>query len=342
MIKSIKLSGFRIFNNYETIINNNLVIFSGYNATGKTSILEAINYIATAKSHRTNNLDELINNNSEYFQIDLVADKSYRAIYSKNAKSFLIDGNKYNKISDFVGNLNTVMFSPIDINLVSGPKSVRRRFINQELSLLDKKYLYLLNSYNKVLKERNECLKLNKIDDKLLNILTNELITLAKRICNKRKEFINKLNESLKHLSKELNIEDISIEYNPAYLNDMIKAYNNKLSYDIFTKTTNLGPHRDDLIIKIDNNLAMSYASEGQSRMIAIIIKLALREIIEKTKGIKPIMLLDDVFASIDNKRINNLIKFIKDGYQAILTTTSTVDIPDELLKEALVIRLKK
>lgn len=342
MITNIKLKGLRIFKEYEINTNNSFVIFSGRNATGKTSILEAIYYISTAKSHRTNLIDEMINKDSDYFQIDIKSDKAYRAIYSKNIKSFLIDGNKYSKVSDYVGDLSAVMFSPSDLELINGSKALRRRFINLELSLIDKKYLHLLNTYNKLIKERNELFKQAKIDHVLLDIITNQVIEKALIICSKRKAFILKLNEYLKRISESLNIEQIELEYNPSYLNDINKAFKDKEAYDIISKATNVGPHRDDIIIKLDGLLASGFASEGQARMIAIALKLALRDLISDEKGVKPIMLLDDVFASLDNKRILNLVKYIKDGYQTFLTTTSIMEIKDDLLKEALVIMLKK
>lgn len=343
MITSIKLKSFRIFTDYEIKTYNQLVIFSGKNAIGKTSILEAIYYASTAKSHRTNNIDELIHNGSDYFQIDIKDDnKSYRNIYGKNAKSFLIDNNRYQRVSDYVGDLSVVMFSPNDLELVKGSKSVRRKFINLELSMIDKKYLHLLNSYNKIIKERNEILRTKIIDYKLLNIINDQMFPIIEEICKRRIRFVKALNSYLVEITKSLNVENIELVYNPSYLEDIKKAFDDKLKYDILTKATNVGPHRDDLIIMIDGKLASSYASEGQSRIIAIAIMLAIREAIGKAKGVKPIMLLDDVFASLDNKRVLNLVKYIKEGYQTFITTTSIMEIPDELLKDALVIRLQK
>ena len=340
MIKRIELTNFRLFDSKLIDTNNPLVILSGKNATGKTSILESIYLASTTKSHRTSEIDSLIKDNCEYASCTITSDKKYKVIISNKGKSLFVNNKQYLKSSDFIGSLKVVMFSPYDLELINGSKGFRRRFLDLEISLSDKKYLSSITAYKKLLKERNELLKSsNNIDLIMLEVITKQLIEEIKVILEKRLCFIYKLNEALRIISKELNVEEIKLEYVKTYSDDIYLSFKNKEKYDIISKTTNIGSHRDDFIIKINGKTAYEYASEGQIRTITIAIKLAIKNIIENN-GDTPILLLDDVFAALDQTRILSLIKYLKKSKQTFITTTSILDIPDELLSNALVIRM--
>lgn len=341
MIFKLKLTNFRKFKHLELDLKNKVLIITGHNAIGKTSILESIYLVGTSKSHRTNDVENLINNEEDYLKIELESEKKYEVIISKEGKTNFINDVKYSKISDFIGNLNVIMFSPLDIDLINGSKSVRRRFLDLEVSLLDKSYLRATIAYKKLLKERNELLKNFNEDSKLmLKVLNEQIFELIKSINSKRNVFINSLNSHLKNVCDKLKIENIQLEYEATYdINDLNRSFNNKLNYDILTKTTNIGPHRDDFKINLNNLDAKEYASEGQSRSTVLAIKLALKEIYKKENK-EIILLLDDIFASIDQKRINSIMEYIKDEHQTFITTTSILNIPDELLSNAKIIRL--
>lgn len=340
MIRKIELNNFRLFDSKLIETNNSLVILSGKNATGKTSILESIYLTSTTKSHRTSDIDTLIKENKEYASCCITADKKYKVVISDKSKNLFINNKQYGKSSDFIGNLKAVMFSPYDLELVNGSKAFRRRFLDLEISLSDKVYLSSITAYKKLLKERNELLKSsNNIDLIMLEVITKQLIDEIKIILNKRLEFISKINKELELISNELNVENIKLEYIKSYSDDIYTSFKNKEKYDIVSKTTNIGTHRDDFVIKINNKDAYEYASEGQIRTITIAIKLAIKNIIENN-GDTPILLLDDVFAALDQTRILSLIKYLKKSKQTFITTTSILDIPDELLSNALVIRM--
>lgn len=340
MIRKIELNNFRLFNSKVIDTNNNLVILSGKNATGKTSILEAIYLTSTTKSHRTNEIESVIKENEEYTSCNIQTDKKYKVVISNKGKAFFINNRQYNKASDFIGNLKVVMFSPYDLELINGSKGFRRRFLDLEISLSDKVYLTSITAYKKLLKERNEMLKSsNNIDSIMLDVLTNQLIDEIKNILSKRLEFIAKINDELELISKELNVEKIKLEYVKSYSDDIYASFKNKEKYDIITKTTNIGSHRDDFIIKINNKNAYEYASEGQIRTIVIAIKLAIKNLLEKNNE-NPVLLLDDVFAALDQTRMLSLVKYLKNSKQTFITTTSILDIPDELISNALVIRM--
>ncbi len=341
MIKSLKLTNFRKFTDLEIDLNHKTIILAGANAVGKTSILEAIYLISTSKSHRTNEIENLITHTKEYASIELKEQKEYKTILHSLGKTNYINEVKYEKISDFIGNLNVILYSPLDIELIQGSKAVRRRFLDLEVSLLDKPYLRLISAYKKLIKERNELLKEYSSQNKmLLDVLTNQIIELIEQLYEKRINFINHLNLKLNYVTNKLNCESILLEYIPTYdIKNLKKSFEHKLNYDVISKTTNIGIHRDDFMIYIQKVKAIEYASEGQMRTICLAIKLAILEIYkEKNKNV--ILLLDDVFASIDQRRMNAIMEYIKGEYQTILTTTSLFNIPDELIKNAVIIKL--
>lgn len=341
MIKNIELENFRKFKTLNINTESKIVILTGPNAIGKTSVLESIYLTSTSKSHRTTELKDVIEENSEYSIIKINSNKRFKLVLSKDGRKSFINEKEYSKLSDFIGNLNVMMFSPLDIELITGQKGTRRRFLDIEISLLDKLYLKEITAYRKLLKERNELLKLYKEENKLmLDVITNQLIEILNVVANKRIRFINLINDYLKVISNKLECESIELNYLPTYdLKNINKSFENKLAYDLISKTTNIGLHRDDFEIKINDKDISSFGSEGQMRNTILAIKLAIMEIYKKeNKDI--ILLLDDVFASIDQKRINKIMEYIKTEKQTFITTTSLFNIPDELLKEAKIIKL--
>lgn len=342
MIKSIELQNFRRFEKIKIDTNQKIIIFSGPNATGKTTLLEAIYLASTSKSHRSNDLNSLIHELDPYASLVITTTSKFKIVLSREGKSFYINQKEYKRMSDFIGHLPVVMFSPYDLELIHGAKTVRRRFLDLEISLLDKSYLRAIMGYKKVLKERNELLKLYTPSNQLaLKIITTQLEEYAVLLIKKRREFIDLMNQTLKMITSSLDCEQIELTYESTLdVNQVNKTYEAKLSYDIMTKTTNIGPHRDDFKIDINQQSANLYASEGQKRTIALSLKLALLEIYKSKISVSPILLLDDVFAALDQKRINHIMKYIKNIDQTFITTTSILNIPDDLLRDAKVIRV--
>ena len=265
-------------------------------------------------------------------------------ILSKNGKKALINNVEYEKISDFIGNIKTVMFSPNDLNLVYGSKLERRQFLNTELSIINKNYIYEFSKYNKILKERNEILKNYSPDKKIiLDIVTKELIDCGKIIYKYREKFIDDLNEYILKIHKNLYGEDLYIKYNPSVkYEDYDNIYNERLEYDILTKSTQRGIHRDDFVFMINDNNAISYSSQGQVRSIVLSLKIALFYYVKNIYKNDVILLLDDVFSELDNDRVLSLVKFLMNENQTFITTTSIDLIPNTLKNKAQIIYIKK
>lgn len=342
MIKSIELTSFRLFDNYKLDVNNSFVILSGKNATGKTSILEAIYIASTTKSHRTNEIENVISFGKEFSKIEIEADKKYVVVNSKEGKSLFINNKEIKKSGEFIGNLNVCMIAPSDISLVNGTKLDKRRFLDLNISILNKKYLNESSKYKKLLSERNAILKQNNVDKVMLNIITDDLINSLSFIYEERIKFIEKLNFYLKDICKNMKIENIDLKYEPTYnVDDIKKSFVNKLDADLMYKSTQIGSHRDSFKILINDLDATTFASEGQSRIIYIAIKLALKKIITEKNG-EPVLLLDDIFQALDKSRIKALTEYVRESKQVFITTTSVLEIPDEILKNAVVVRIEK
>ena len=340
MINKIILDNFRLFNHLELNTSSSLIIIQGLNAMGKTSILESIFLSSSLKSFRTSNITELIKDDKEYLKTIISTGAEYKIIISKEEKSYFINGEKIKKASSFIGNLKSVIVSPKDIDIIVGTKSIKRDFLDLSISLCDKEYLKYLFNYRHLLQERNDYLK--KSNDKTyLNIITDNLINAIKILSNKRIKFIDRLNNNLSIITKGLKINDIYLEYKPSYdLNDIKKSFDNKMEYDYLTKTTNIGIHRDYFLINYGGKDANKYASEGEKRIIITAIKLALKEDIKNITGEDAVLLLDDVFASLDRNKISALVDYVKNTNQTFITATSLLEVPKELLKSALVIKI--
>ena len=306
MITNIRLKSLRRLKNISLNTNHKLIIFVGPNAIGKTTILEGIYVAAVGSSFKTRNFKELIRFNDSYTKISLTNDDNvYNVILSESGRKMLINGNSILKLSDYIGHFQTVLFSPTDVNFVKGEKGIRRSFFDLEISLRDKNYLKLIQDYKKILKKRNELLRLQNFDEILLDTLTKEM--------NKRQIKIIELREK------------------------MIQALNNE-----FKKLKNFGVHRDNYVFYLNDLEVSQYASEGQLRSVALILKIALASLTFKLNNIQPALLLDDVFSCLDDKRCSYLVKYLLDQNQAFITTTSIENIPSDLIHQAYIINLKE
>lgn len=342
MLSNLKLKNFRRFFDYQINTNSNFTIICGDNATGKTSILEAMYLLSTAKSPRTNDLTSLINDQSMFSIIEATYNENrYKVILSKNGKAAYVNDVEYKKISDFIAGILVVMFTPKDLNLIIGGRSERRKFFDLMISLCDKKYMTLLSEYKNVLKERNEILKQYTTANKLiLDVVSDNLANLGEKITTRRQKFIDLLNNYIQIISKKLNFENIKVNYLPSIEKDYKLNLENKLNYDLLTKSTSVGPHRDDYGFEICDKEATEYASQGQMRSIVICLKLALKEVCELCNKKEVILLLDDVFAELDKNRQKELVLYLLEQKQTFITTTTLKEIPNEILQKANILKL--
>lgn len=352
IIKNIKLNNFRNYENLDFVLNNRLNIIIGNNAQGKTNILESIYFLSLTKSFFAVNDKVVIKKNCLYARIDGVITSNNGcnnlSILVNNYGKYLKIGNKeIKKSSDYLGYLKVILFSPDNIRLLKEGPSIRRRFLNIEISQLSKRYILILNQFNDLLKQRNEYLKniRNSLMDKdYMLILNQKFAELAYQIYNFRNDFIVEINKRIKDIYKSIiNIDNIEIKYiTDVKLNDkeiMINEIKDRLdkNYDkeILYGNTLIGPQRDDFSILLNGNDISSYGSQGQMRIAILSVKLSEIDIIFNKFGEYPVILLDDIFSELDVDKRNKLIKYLNCDRQVIITTTDIENINEELVNNA-------
>ncbi len=333
MIHSLELLHFR---NYEREIfefDEETNVLYGDNAQGKTNVLEGIYLCSTSRSHKGSRDREMILMGQEDAHLKMFVEKNQIChkidvhLKKKKAKGIAIDGIPVKKSSDLLGMCHVVFFSPEDLAIIQNGPEARRKFIDMELCQLDHIYLHHLTKYKHVLKQRNELLKQISINSKLLDTLdiwNSQLVEYGTYVIKARTEFVRKLNGYIRKIHNNLTggKENIELTYEP---NVTAGAFAQELvvmeKKDLFTKTTNTGPHRDDLSFVSENKDLRKYGSRGQQRTGALSLKLTEIQIVEEKTGEKPLLLLDDVLSELDRNRQNYLLEHIK-GIQTIITCT--------------------
>lgn len=363
-IKELKITNFRNYEELTVSFENKVNVIIGENAQGKTNLMEAIYVLAMAKSHRTSNDKEIIHWDKDYAKINGWVEKKNNTIpleltLTKKGKKAKVNHIEQSRLSQYIGNLNVVMFAPEDLNLVKGSPSIRRRFIDMEIGQVSPVYLHEISLYQKVLQQRNQFLKLlqtNKQSDiYLLDIYTEQLIELAVKIRKKRHQFLKMLEEWAKsiHSSISRGLEDLQIQYKSSVhvseeddLSKMVNVYQEKYQQikqrEIERGTTLFGVHRDDLIFIVNDRDIQVFGSQGQQRTTALSVKLAEIELIKSEIGEFPILLLDDVLSELDDYRQSHLLSTIQGKVQTFVTTTSIDGIDHDTLKKADIFRVKK
>ena len=353
-IKNIKLNNFRCYSSKNYDFSENINILYGDNAAGKTSVLEAIAYLGLCKSFRGAKDKDIIKNEQEYFFIKgefaVETEQKDEIIVSYNNKEKKIKKNNYifQKMSDFFGYFNVITFEPSDLYLVKGGPIERRRFLDINISQYDKEYMLSIMKFNKILKKRNDFLKsieeLNDNNIEYLNSIDELYAKEAIKIIEIREKFIKELNNEIKSMSFALSLgnEEVTIEYKPSEkVENFVKNLKNKRKYDLVCQTTSLGPHRDDVLVKINDKDAEVHASQGQIRTAVIALKLGLATYLRKYNE-KQIILLDDVFSELDNDRQNKLLELLNKKNQIFITTTSISNINEEIKRDSKLIKVVK
>lgn len=345
-VENIRLINFRNYKNINTSFNKNINVFVGKNAQGKTNLLEAIYICSTGKSFRTSRDKEIINfeKDEAYIGANMLIGNFDKFIEIKMAREKLkrirVNKNELKSYKELNTGLSVVAFCPEDLKLVKDGPQERRSFLDFGISQIKPVYNYNINRYYKILFQRNNLLKSTKLKKDLVNLLDVFDVQIAKigtSIILERNNYIEELFTICKdiHNKLTLNKEDILLKYNsnvPILDNkiEMEKLYlrllKENISRDIECGTTEVGPHRDDLLMYINDKDVKTYGSQGQQRTIVLSIKLSEVQIIKKERGIYPVVLLDDVFSELDEERRLYLTKSFSE-MQTFITVTDAVDI---------------
>jgi DNA replication and repair protein RecF len=350
-INNLELYNFRNYNKQEIVFGKGVNFLIGENGSGKTNLLEAIYFLSLAKSYKTSETN-LIKYNSQFSRIQSTVtvndkDQKLKVVITEKGKRTLINDVEVKKLSNYIGTINVMSFLPEDLMIIKGSPKDRRYFIDLMYGQIDRQYLKELTNYKILLKQRNELLKklsdTNTKDFTLLDVITEQLSDSADLIVNFRRNFIKKINSSLKKMYSFLADKDKSFvfEYKPSISENFERILKSKYKNDLYLKTTSYGPHRDDYDFLIDKVLAKDNASQGEQRIMVLALILAISEIIYERFSERPIFLLDDVFSELDSIRQNKLIKHLVSlGAQTLITTTDLDNIDKTIIKQSIVFRV--
>jgi DNA replication and repair protein RecF len=345
-IEQLALRNYRNYDSTSVEFENKVNVIIGENAQGKTNIMESIYVLAMAKSHRTTTDKDLIRWDQEYAKIDGRIQKHHSSlplqlIISKKGKKAKFNHIEQRKLSQYIGNMNVVMFAPEDLNLVKGSPQVRRRFIDMEIGQVSPIYLHDMSQYQKILQQRNHFLKMMQIkkqtDQTMLEILTEQFIDMAVKIVTKRFEFLRLLQKWAEpiHITYKPSVDVLEDQELSKMKVSFEEKFNKLRMREMERGTTLFGPHRDDLQFFVNGRDVQTFGSQGQQRTTALSVKLAEIELIHSEINEYPILLLDDVLSELDDYRQSHLLNTIQGRVQTFVTTTSVDGIHHQTLKEA-------
>jgi len=364
-IERLQLTNYRNYESLTLDFSNKINVFIGENAQGKTNVMESIYVLAMAKSHRTANDKELIRWQADYGKIEGVINKRYGSVpieltISKKGKKGKINHLEQTKLSNYIGQMNVVMFAPEDLNIVKGSPQIRRRFIDMEIGQISPVYLHDLLTFQKILKQRNHLLKSNQgkaslANDVMFDIYTEQYIGAAVQIIRKRFQFMELLQAWAEPIHEGISrgLERLVIKYRPVsgmdaswsaeQMRDYLKQKLDEMKQrEIERGVTLIGPHRDDLQFLVNDYDVQVYGSQGQQRTTALSLKLAEIELIKQETKETPILLLDDVLSELDDYRQSHLLNTIQGEVQTFVTTTSVEGIHHETIQHAKLFRVKQ
>ena len=347
IVKNIYLDNFRNYKSQKIELSNGKNIFFGLNGQGKTNIIEALWLFSGAKSFRNSKDQELIkfgeNGAKISAQFDMLGVQNDVSIKINDKKTAYLNEKKLSNTSNLAGKYNAVVFSPTDLNLVTDGPEKRRRFLDIAIGQLYPNYIEILRNYSRAIMQRNKIIKDYRYDKTIsimLDVFETEIVDMGNKIINYRKNYIEVLNKYVSDIYNGISSGKEQIEIFYISKNDTLNIENikNSREKDMFTSTTSIGPHRDDIIFKINGIDARSFGSQGQKRSVALSLKLAGAEVIKEVCGEYPICLLDDVMSELDENRQNYILNHIR-NWQSFITCCDTSNIKN--LKNGKVIKIK-
>ncbi|GCL38758.1 MAG: DNA replication/repair protein RecF [Sphaerospermopsis sp.] len=363
-LKNIHLRNYRNYQEQKIDFTAPKTILVGNNAQGKSNLLEAVELLATLRSHRMAKDRDLIKDGEDIAQINATLERSSGisdltlTLRRNGRRSVAINSEIVRRQMDFLGVLNAVEFSSLDLELVRGSPEVRRNWLDTLLMQLEPVYAHILHQYNQVLRQRNAFLKRSqesgvRSQEKELAIWDAQLVNAGTKVIRRRNRAIQRLTPIAAkwHASISGSTEILEINYSPNV--PLKKDDNEDITQSFFGKiqqrsvielhrgTTLVGPHRDELELIINQTPARQYGSQGQQRTLVLALKLAELQLIEEVVNEAPLLLLDDVLAELDLSRQNQLLDAIQDRFQTLITTTHLGAFDSQWLKSSQVLFVK-
>ncbi|MEH2095774.1 DNA replication/repair protein RecF [Nostoc sp.] len=364
-LKTLNLRQFRNYQDQKVEFNAAKTILVGNNAQGKSNLLEAVELLATLRSHRMTRDRDLVQEGEAIAQINATLERQTGisdltlTLRRNGRRSVAINGESIRRQMDFLGVLNAVQFSSLDLDLVRGGPEGRRNWLDTLLIQLEPVYAHILQQYNHVLRQRNAFLKrhvetLNATSlQSELAVWDAQLATTGTRVIRRRDRAIQRLAPiaSAWHASISGSTEVLQIKYMPNiplennHPEEVQQAFLAKIQQrtvaELHQGTTLVGPHRDEVELTINQTPARQYGSQGQQRTLVLALKLAELQLIEEIVQEPPLLLLDDVLAELDLSRQNQLLDAIQDRFQTLITTTHLGSFDSQWLKSSQILFVK-
>ncbi|MGC1309459.1 MAG: DNA replication/repair protein RecF [Phormidesmis sp.] len=371
-LQHLHLQNFRNYSSQSVTFGAPKTILLGDNAQGKSNLLEAVELLATLKSHRTSRDRDLIKENSNIghikaqLQRDIGLSELMLVLKSGGRRAAILNGETLKRQQDFLGTLNAVQFSSLDLDLVRGGPGGRRVWVDTLLTQLEPVYAYILQQYTQVLKQRNALIKQHTaeedsrpLDPTQMALWDAQLAAAGTRVIRRRSRVLQRIiplaqswHQSISGHTEQLVISyqpNVSAENAPLEADDpalIQQAFLDKIKTravaEFHQRTSLVGPHRDDVDFVINDTPARQYGSQGQQRTLVLSLKLAELELIESVIGEPPLLLLDDVLAELDLKRQNQLLETIEDRFQTLITTTHLGAFDSRWLKESQILTVNQ
>ena len=327
-----------------------LNVLRGGNAQGKTTVLEAVLCAATSKSHRTTSDVELVQRGTDGFRIKASAQRRDRMVdietnFWRGAKRFKVNGVAQTRISDVLGHLNAVFFSPEDLDLIKGGAAGRRRFLDMELSQICPAYLLALQQYRQTLRQRNELLRGEAPDRDLLDVYDEQLVRHGRAVMEERRAYLAELAPlAAEAYARIAGGESMTAAYcsdvKPG--DDFARVLAKSRDHDLRRGQTHRGPHRDEVELMVAGVAAREFGSQGQQKTAALALRLAEHQLAWRRTGEWPVLMLDEVLAELDARRARALFASIGPETQCLVTTTERTGPREGLFERAASFRIEE
>ncbi|WP_414541907.1 DNA replication/repair protein RecF [Nostoc sp. CCY0012] len=363
-LKNLHLKHFRNYQDQKVEFTAAKTILVGNNAQGKSNLLEAVELLATLRSHRMGRDRDFVQEGEDIAQIHATLERQAGThdltltLRRNGRRTVAINSESMRRQIDFLGMLNAVQFSSLDLDLVRGGPDHRRNWLDTLLIQLEPIYAHLLQQYNQVLRQRNAFLKQNqdsalKTQQSALAIWDAQLVTTGTKVIRRRDRALQRLAPiaAAWHASISGSTEVLQINYLPSVpleenQPEVIKqAFLTKIQQrsaaELSRGTTLVGPHRDEVELIINQTPARQYGSQGQQRTLVLALKLAELQLIEEVIQEPPLLLLDDVLAELDPSRQNQLLDAIQDRFQTLITTTHLSSFDAQWLNSSQILFVK-
>jgi DNA replication and repair protein RecF len=358
-LEQLHLKSFRNYTDQQICFTAPKTILVGANAQGKSNVLEAIELLATLRSHRTSRDRDLVLQGQEIGQIQATLQRDSGSVdlqllvRENGRRTLTLNSESLRRHLDFLGYLNAVQFSSLDLDLVRGGPDVRRRWLDTVLIQLEPIYAHLLQQYQHVLKQRNAFLKQQRaaenpsLDPEQLILWNQQLATIGARVIHRRNRLTQRLaplahqwHHAISGQQEHLYLHyapnvSYSVEQPEQLFSLFLEKLQQKAIVEYHQASTLVGPHRDEVELQIDTTPARQYGSQGQQRTLVLALKLAELQLIEEVIGEAPLLLLDDVLAELDLNRQHQLLGTIQDRFQTLITTTHLEAFDPQWLKSA-------